>query len=840
MLGSYSKRRSTQQRSSAAVEPPQSPQFGDNDTSGFGGGGGTGGADDDEDLRPSTAQRQSGVSRQRSPSSNNATPFDERIKSVRSRIREMVAVDEDSSDASETYESNPMRGSRSSVATRGSKSSNARSSASKAAATADQEGGESKATPKRRSKQNVGSSNSGEGQLVGRDGAAFVGARVRVLDPKVARYVEPTGVVVEVRCEGERVRVEHDGPNKDQRYYNCGKNGEYQIEFDKVSDGGRSRRTPPTVAESSDEEPAPTPAPKPKVKAAVKKGVARSGAAIIEVDASAKKSRYSQLREKRHSTCQEPSVPVHPVTAASSSTASATVKAVASSPRPESSPDPEGRKIPYAQRRSMRFSQAEVAEVAAVVAKATDRGDISASSPSGDRTHAVSPSRSDTASAEKSGSDVLGKDICSSSLNDQRHGAVDQLMKDNKDLFARLQSLEQSFAKDLGAVQDDVNRQLEITEKRIVSRVLDELEKRLRQATKTALSEPVKPTKLSMDVISSQEPTQHGAGTPMNYEPEQEYADSDLSECQPASSSRRPSELQKSYVDEALQKVTEQAAAEESKEELADNRQRLENIGNVARRINGSLSGLAGPKEPVSQVALRPENNGSQTPDFAATFSGSPSQSFPPPDGLDAEMARLADLRRFASNVMKAAEGQSQMMQSPATPTPGTWTDSRQHGWPGSSLPVPPHPEAQMYAGSHQMGLRDSANHHERQGPPHFDSADMEHLRMTPPASARRSMPAQMPGVPPPWAESGPQNYASWDAHSNLQAYSPRGVAPQGHQAHHMQAEAPSKQQFFRQGKGGRHSFSQPMRPSWPAAVPNGAAANEWDCTPGESEGRLV
>eukprot|EP00927_Polykrikos_kofoidii_P071307 TRINITY_DN67598_c0_g1_i1.p1 TRINITY_DN67598_c0_g1~~TRINITY_DN67598_c0_g1_i1.p1 ORF type:complete len:1047 (+),score=168.97 TRINITY_DN67598_c0_g1_i1:179-3319(+) len=69
-------------------------------------------------------------------------------------------------------------------------------------------------------------------KLVGRDVPAKVGMRVCVVDDRVARYVAPTGSIIELRCGGERVRVEHDGHDKAQRYYSTGKGGEYQLLVD--------------------------------------------------------------------------------------------------------------------------------------------------------------------------------------------------------------------------------------------------------------------------------------------------------------------------------------------------------------------------------------------------------------------------------------------------------------------------------------------------------------------------------------------------------------------------------------------------------------------------------
>lgn len=64
---------------------------------------------------------------------------------------------------------------------------------------------------------------------MGLDVEARVGHHVRVLDAKLARFVEPTGRIVEIRSEGERVRVEHDGEEGALRYYNTGKNGEFDL-----------------------------------------------------------------------------------------------------------------------------------------------------------------------------------------------------------------------------------------------------------------------------------------------------------------------------------------------------------------------------------------------------------------------------------------------------------------------------------------------------------------------------------------------------------------------------------------------------------------------------------
>ncbi|CAK9048603.1 unnamed protein product [Durusdinium trenchii] len=64
-------------------------------------------------------------------------------------------------------------------------------------------------------------------RVLGRHVVPHVGDHVVVLDPSGSRSA--TGTVMEVRCEGGRVRVEHDGVDRVERYYNTGKDGEFQL-----------------------------------------------------------------------------------------------------------------------------------------------------------------------------------------------------------------------------------------------------------------------------------------------------------------------------------------------------------------------------------------------------------------------------------------------------------------------------------------------------------------------------------------------------------------------------------------------------------------------------------
>lgn len=90
----------------------------------------------------------------------------------------------------------------------------------------------------------VGSVASAGRPVVGRDTAAHIGARVRVIDLRTARFVEPAGTVIEVRCGGDRVRVEHDGAERAQRYYNTGKAGEYQLFLDEAAEARGTASAP--------------------------------------------------------------------------------------------------------------------------------------------------------------------------------------------------------------------------------------------------------------------------------------------------------------------------------------------------------------------------------------------------------------------------------------------------------------------------------------------------------------------------------------------------------------------------------------------------------------------
>jgi len=90
-------------------------------------------------------------------------------------------------------------------------------------------------------------------EVVGRDVNARLRDRVCVVDPRVARFVDPLGTIVEIRCGGERVRVEHDGPDRAQRYYSTGKDGEFQLVLEGPMNPSNKITTEPAARESGEQ-----------------------------------------------------------------------------------------------------------------------------------------------------------------------------------------------------------------------------------------------------------------------------------------------------------------------------------------------------------------------------------------------------------------------------------------------------------------------------------------------------------------------------------------------------------------------------------------------------------
>lgn len=468
-----------------------------------------------------------------------------------------------------------------------------------------------------------------------------------------------------------------------------------------------------------------------------------------------------------------------------------------------------GGRISYSQRRSMLMLQARASasggsdpveetaskEAEAAAARAAPEEDrhsatAAAKEPTAARAKATQSEASSSSQASKA--DLEEKTV--SGIH-EKETQFQQLRKEHEELICRLRSLEQTFVRDLGAVKDDVHVQIEMTEKRIATRVLEEVDKRIRQVSGMMST---KAGKLSVDSGYSDDMRLQNVGTPLNEEPEQEYDTYDFIH---RGDSRRRSEVWKAPSEEE----TMQVSAEVSQAELADNRLRLQNIGNAARRITSSLGGSTAQPVNHSPMPTLDYDGGLSTPDFASapSFAGSPLQMATPaskvgetPSDLDAEMERLAGLRRFAASVMQAAEGQCQQAASnPQATSSSSWSDAPHGGIRGGVFTTD----------GDQDGPRHAANHPDRQDiqfqsasrPP--DGASMGRQRSAPAVPRQRAY-EEMP--PAPWELPRPPQQALASSQQWL----------------------PGAQHSTRQ----RRSSAQPMHVPWPAQGSNG------------NEGRLV
>mmetsp|Transcript_72622 Transcript_72622/g.137962 ORF Transcript_72622/g.137962 Transcript_72622/m.137962 type:complete len:468 (-) Transcript_72622:23-1426(-) len=342
--------------------------------------------------------------------------------------------------------------------------------------------------------------------------------------------------------------------------------------------------------------------------------------------------------------------------------------------------------------------------------------------------------------------------------------------EENEEFLSRLKNLEETLARNLKAVKDDVQNQIEAAENKIVARVLEELENRIRQGAISAAGQIVAGNmdaktvsnklksigQLDMDACS--EPAPQGIGTPVNEEPEQELmAGGDVSDGSASTGSRRGSDVAKMQIwEQSPQKCFQKPVAEVSNAELADNRQRLENIGNAARRVSASLGGGLMTHNYVPE-SVPQFGDGLQTPDFAAAPSFQAQHAPPPhnmPDNLDEEMEHLAEMRRFASSVLNHANALTAgaRAQDHSIPPQSDQTGSMPPAWaeristPRTSFnrSVGRPPESHLQAARRQSALREAARtdgHADHFNPP---SRGFE-LHAQPPPQPPPAQPGQAP-----------------------------------------------------------------------------------------------
>jgi len=235
---------------------------------------------------------------------------------------------------------------------------------------------------------------------------------------------------------------------------------------------------------------------------------------------------------------------------------------------------------------------------------------------------------------------------------EQHHSTLVSKLQDIEsrllEVLATSENVEKRLSQGLSTAKEEMRSQLEAAEKRLVSLVLEAVERRAQSEANCALKQlagdwaALACTKDGKqgDGIGSKPVMGEPLG-PTADEPEQEYETADSPSSSPGtikhvqSRSRHADTLQDTSVSELL-----------------DSTRRLEAIGSMARHVSASLGGSASPTPrsgshgsvpPSRNVVAR---NGTPTPAFAR-------QSLPTQDlTSETEMARLAELRRFASTVL--------------------------------------------------------------------------------------------------------------------------------------------------------------------------------------------
>ncbi|CAE7385372.1 dnm1l [Symbiodinium natans] len=550
----------------------------------------------------------------------------------------------------------------------------------------------------------------GSAGLVGRDVCAIVGSRVFVLDPSLAKLVEPTGTIVEVRCDGGRVKVEHDGAEKAERYYNTGKDGEFQLGI--LGSESRPRFSLP--------------------RAPSKIEVREVGAAVPS--AAQRRPRYSEVRrslasprrtgdsQAQHDLGSRSVAEADPdrMASISRSNSLASVQTFQTTQTAletgQTAPDASSRassRPRYSEVRKARRSAVLASEQAAQAvpqevscanagishtgsdisprprpraeARSDEAADVNGLDPSpqvrrrySEQRRACSPRKSGVEPVEAPAAPADG--VASGSSCTRTTGPtveefsrlchrLETLERDTTSLASQLQSFRDDSLSDMKALRDqsrqeaeayerhwrdetrrhleaceehlrqrfrEENRQqLEATERRIFASVMEEFEGQLRGAVAKLCASP-------------QSPQSHNEA---NEEPEQEY--------------------ETPGPEEAIR--VEKKVFDISRAELADSELSLQTIGSIARRVSASLGGenrsatsSSTPMRDAEKRALHLQ----QTQRLGSRCDRRVEPSF---EQLEQEMERLADMRRYASQVLGAKSQEvagSRVMQGSA-PQPG-------------------------------------------------------------------------------------------------------------------------------------------------------------------------
>ncbi|CAE7212659.1 RAP [Symbiodinium sp. CCMP2456] len=531
--------------------------------------------------------------------------------------------------------------------------------------------------------------------IIGRDVPATVGSRVVVLDPSLDKLVEPTGTIVEVRCDGGRVKVQHDSVDKAERYYSTGKDGHFQL-------GGLDDQRPRFSL----------PPPPSKVEA-------RPEASSALPAAAQRRPRYSEVRRSMGG----PRRVGNSQTADSSHTADAGVDETAALSRSNSvasvqtfqtaQTTAEAAQVAFdsSSRASSRprYSELRKARASAVLAgqsaEAVDRMEASCASsmsntgPVADISPRPRPLIGATADEAASGNHSLqpqarrryseqrrasrsparpdvrqcgmdaeegpaegttaGRSSCPPSNPagptaeefSQLCRRLETLERDTASLASQLQSFREESLTDMNGLRDQGRQQAEAYERHWrdeTRRHLEACEEHLRQRFREENRQQLEATehRIFKNVMQEFEGQLRGAVAKLCASPQSPQSQFEAEEPEQEYETPGPEETIR----------VEKKVFDISRAELADSELSLQTIGSIARRVSASLGGEsrsaassstpqrdAAEKRALQQMHRLPSSRNDRSPRTEPSF-----------EQLEQEMERLADMRRYASQVLGA------------------------------------------------------------------------------------------------------------------------------------------------------------------------------------------
>jgi len=539
--------------------------------------------------------------------------------------------------------------------------------------------------------------------ILGQDVMPHVGDHVVVLDVHLARWLaEPTGTIMEVRCDGGHVKVEHDGAAREERYYNTGKDGVYQLALAPplmpVADPRPrfSLPRPPSKVEVA------TPASNPTLQRPRYSEVRRStsqtprqadpvaepesllvatrSASVTSVSSS--RPRYSELRKARRSAMGQPP----PGEATEASCASSTISTGGSptrqagayqAPEPASltgnldeMPGLEPRtstpraRSRYSELRKASRSPVRVNAPSSANSVKADQETSTPPAPPGQESGKHSQGESKTEELLKR-LELMEREtiLLTKQLNDLKSSKQSDIQMIRDECRKEVESCERRC---LSSFQDQSRRQLEACEERLFQQFREETRKLMEASERRILAEVIERSEKRPDKIMQREQPE------MNEEPEQEYETPNGEEEAPY------------YLESKIRQNDGLSRAE-----LTDSELSLQTIGSIARRVSASLGGRPGSaasshREPDRRQAVQRHVKEPKERQF----------------DFEQEMEHLADMRRFASQVLGTRSQEAASSRMMRDPSNGEWRTKEQEVDRARRSSTPP-PASPMFGHPH-------------------------------------------------------------------------------------------------------------------------------------------